>query len=76
MQQPKSGLGRLLLRLLDHIQLEKHTQTPWDSSEPAIKHSAEAATCTKHTTYTRNEHPCRQGDSNPRFQKSRGCRSI
>jgi len=85
-QQANSGLGRLVLRFLDHTQLERqadrhartHTHTHIHTQQIEFLWSsdqlvAEAATY-QHKTKTKDEHPYRQRDSKSWFQQSSGCR--
>jgi len=54
-------------------QTQTHTYThTWsDSFERAISLS-QRPLLTQHTTNTRDDHPCPQGDPNPQFQQTNG----
>jgi hypothetical protein len=73
-QQPKSSLGRLIGKVYrKHAVRDTHTRE--DSSGRVIS-SSQKPLPTQNTTNTREEHPCRQHDSNPRSQQSSGPRNT
>ena len=69
--QPKSGLGHLILRFLDHTHIDTYAKQ--NSSEWVIS-SSQRLFPTQHTTNTTDEHPNPQWDSNPWSQQWSGCR--
>ena len=80
------GLCRLLLKFLDHAQLDAHpTLPPPLSRTHARTHAGSRATeraisrsqsplLTQHRANTSDQHPCPQWDSNPQSQQSSGFR--
>jgi len=77
--QPKAGLGSLVLRFLDHEQLQRHTErhihTRQDFPGPETRPSQRPPPI-RHTTLTRDKHTCHLRDMNPRSQQSSGCRPM
>ena len=64
--QPKSGLGHLILRFLDHTHIDTYSKE--DSSEWLISLS-QRLLHKQHITNSTDEHPCPQWDSSPWSQQ-------
>jgi hypothetical protein len=61
--QSRSALGRLTLRFLDHTQSDTHILNRNPLQEWSSRRRG------RYLDNTRDEYPCRQRDSNPRFQE-------
>lgn len=74
--RPTRSLAASLLRFIRHTirHTHTHTHTREDSSEQVITSSQRSLVPTQQTQYTRDEHPCPQGDTNPRSEQSSACR--
>jgi hypothetical protein len=73
-QQQNSGLGRLNAQVyISHT--IRHTYTRYASSRRVIS-SSQMPLPGQHVTHTRDEHQCRQRDSNPQLQHWNGRRTM
>jgi hypothetical protein len=78
LQQPSSGLDRLIVEFIYHTHTHTHThrqtdrQTERDSSE-RLTSSSQRPLPTQLTTFSRGSHPCPQRDSNPQSHQLSGC---
>jgi len=65
-QQPKSDVGRLIVEV-------SRSHTPSMNSSERVISPSQMQLATKHSTNTRNQLPCLQWYSNPKFQQSSRC---
>jgi len=71
-QQPLQGQVLFIVQISrSHSDAPHSVRLLWTSDQPI----ADTSTC-KHTTITRDRHPCSRRNSNPQYQEASGRRST